>query len=143
VATDERDTLRMLVRRASGRAPLTLFESDPPEALTPDDSWFAAVEAVIREAVPGAEDGWWENAKFRRRVLAWVKDEGLVLPFPPIDLQPPELEELHAKLGTFPFVRSGRSWDPAGSPRVVRIEPAIDADEEQSALFYHRNLRRR
>jgi hypothetical protein len=136
VPTDQTATMRMLVRRAS----LELFGQDAHPVQTPEpDAWFAEVERIVRGAAHAGE-GWWRKEPIRARARKRIRDKGLVLPLPPL-AQPADLDDVRAKLGTYPFVLGGRGPSP-DTPRVVRIEPEISADAEDLALYYHGTIQR-
>jgi hypothetical protein len=140
VPTDEPDSLRMLVQRASGRAKLALFEQDAHPAQTPEASaFFDEVERRLRGAAR-ANEGWWKDPKILGRARKRIRGKGLVLPLPPL-ARPEDLDAVRQTLGTFPFVLGGRGPSPDDA-RVVRIEPEIDSDDETSALYYRGTVTR-
>ena len=145
VPSDEPATLELIVRRASGRGPLELVAQNPHPPLTPEPrSWFEQFEDVIRDAAPRTPEGWWQQPTARERVAGWFRKNGMVLRFPPNELGDAEIAELREKLGAFPFVLSGRTIDAqlAASAHVVRIEPAINAADEESGLWFYANVPR-
>src|SRR4051794_30081143 len=140
VPTDEHATLRMLVRRASGRSRRELFGQDAHPVQTPEpDAWFNEVERVVRSASRFPEN-WWRDDDGRRGARKRIMDKGLVLRLPPL-AAPADLEDVRSRLGAFPFVLAGRGPSP-DTPRVVRIEPEISATTELSALRYLNTVRR-
>lgn len=140
LATDEHATVRMLVRRASGRTKRELFGADAHPVQTPEpDAWFAEVERLLCGAA-GFGGRVWQDDGQRMRVRKRVLDRGLVLRLPPLE-DPADLDDLRARLGAFPFVLSGRGPSPS-TPRVLRIEPEVDAEAEAAALDYRRSVDR-